>query len=173
MDERTIIADLERRLAAANAALSEKADIEAASQRIGELGRPAVEDGRIESVEVTEQQRVDELLRESEARHRLLIESWTQAVWETDAAGVVVADSPSWRAYTGQTVDEWLGYGWLDAIHPEDRAFAERQWREAMASHSVVDAEFRLRSPSGGWRWTNVRAAPYSRLKDALRSGLW
>ena len=37
-------------------------------------------------------------LRETDARHRLLIESWVQAIWETDAEGLVVADSPSWRA---------------------------------------------------------------------------
>ena len=112
MDERTIIADLERRLL------------------------------------------------ETETRHRLLTESWAQAEWETDADGAVVVDSPSWRAYTGQTPDEWLGYGWLDAIHPDDRAYAERQWREAIAARGLVNAEFRLRAPDGGWRWTNVRAAP-------------
>ena len=99
-------------------------------------------------------------LAASEARHRLLIESWAQAVWETDADGVVVADSPSWRAYTGQTPKEWLGYGWLGAIHPDDQAYAERQWQEAVAACGLVDAEFRLRAPDGGWRWTNVRAAP-------------
>ncbi|WP_395396510.1 PAS domain-containing protein (plasmid) [Novosphingobium sp. BL-8A] len=65
-----------------------------------------------------------------------------------------------YRAYTGQTLEEWLGYGWLEAIHPDDRAFAEQQRREAMAARRVVDAEFRLRAPNGGWRWTNVRAAP-------------
>ena len=99
-------------------------------------------------------------LRDSETRYRLMIESWAQAVWETDPNGFVVADSPSWRAYTGQTPEEWLGYGWLDAIHPDDRTYAERQWREAIAAREPVDAEFRLRAPTGGWRWTNVRAAP-------------
>lgn len=48
----------------------------------------------------------------------------------------------------------------MDAIHPDDRAHAERQWRKAMAARHVVDAEFRLRSPGDGWRWTNVLAAP-------------
>lgn len=95
-----------------------------------------------------------------DARHRLLIGSWAQAVWETDGAGVVVTDSPSWRAYTGQTLEQWLGYGWLDAIHPDDRSYAEQQWRDAVAARRLVDAEFRLRAPDGGWRWTNVRAAP-------------
>ena len=110
--------------------------------------------------EVTERHRAQAVLRESEARNRLLIESWAQALWETDPDGVVVADSPSWRAYTGQTVEQWLGYGWLDAIHPDDRALAERQWRAGGEGHHPVDAEFRLRSADGGWRWTNVRAAP-------------
>ncbi|WP_337270898.1 PAS domain-containing protein [Oryzifoliimicrobium ureilyticus] len=54
---------------------------------------------------------VEAVLRESDTRNRLLIETWAQAVWETDASGVVVGDSPSWRAYTGQTLEEWLGYG--------------------------------------------------------------
>ncbi len=123
------------------------------------------------SFDLTEQRRKDERLRESEARHRFLVESWAQAVWETDAVGVVTTDSPSWRAYTGQTLAEWLGYGWLDAIHPDDRAYAERQWREAIAACGLVDAEFRLRAPNGGWRWTNVRAAPV--LDEEGRIAKW
>ena len=70
---------------------------------------------------------------EGMAAYRLLIERWAQAVWETDPDGIVIADSPSWRAYTGQTLQEWLGYGWLEAIHPDDRPYAERQWWEATA----------------------------------------
>lgn len=108
-------------------------------------------------VDVTEAARAEAASREREARHRLLVENGAQATWETDPTGVVVADSPSWRAYTGQSVEEWLGYGWLDAIHPDDRARAERRWRAAVAEGR---REFRLRAPKGGWRWTNVRAAP-------------
>jgi PAS domain S-box-containing protein len=103
---------------------------------------------------------VQQQLSQGEAPLRFLLGSVAQAVWETDAAGVVVNDSPSWRAYTGQTLDQWLNYGWLNAIHPDDRGYAERQWREAIAAQRLVNAEFRLRAPDGGWRWTNVRAAP-------------
>lgn len=110
--------------------------------------------------DVSARKRAEAVSRESEARHRLLLDSWAQAVWETDAEGVVVADSPSWRAHTRQTFDEWVGYGWLDAVHPADRAHAERQWRQAMESRSPLNAEYRLRSSDGGWGWTNVRATP-------------
>ncbi len=127
------------------------------------------ETGRVAGVlwtlkETTAQHLAEQALRAGAARDRLLIESWTQAVWETGADGVVVADSPSWRAYTGQTREEWLGYGWLDAIHPDDRPHAEQQWREVIVAHGLVDAEFRLHAPDGRWRWTNVRAAP---VRDA------
>ena len=44
-------------------------------------------------------------LAESEARQHLLVGTWAQAVWESDAAGVVTLDSPSWRAYTGQSLE--------------------------------------------------------------------
>lgn len=96
--------------------------------------------------------------------YKQVVASFAQAVWETDAAGQVVADSPSWRAYTGQSLDEWLGEGWVGAIHPDDQAYALHQWQEAVRQYTVVNAEYRLRSPGGGWRWTNVRAV---RIRDA------
>ncbi|WP_157063953.1 PAS domain S-box protein [Methylobacterium tarhaniae] len=111
------------------------------------------------------QARIDE----SEERFRGLVQGMAQAVWDADADGVVVADSPSWRAYTGQTLEEWLGYGWLDAIHPDDRAFAERQWQAAVAAGRNVDAEFRLRQAGGGWSWTNVRAVPLKGSDGSIR----
>lgn len=48
----------------------------------------------------------DEAQWASETLYRLLTEGRARAVWEADAAGIVTDDSPSWRAYTGQTVDE-------------------------------------------------------------------
>ena len=108
----------------------------------------------------TEARRSAAFLRESEAQFRVLVETTAQAVWEADANGVVVTDSPSWRAFTGQTTDEWLGTGWADAVHPDDRDFAEGHWRESVAAGHDLDAEFRLRRAEGGWRWTHVRAAP-------------
>jgi PAS domain S-box-containing protein len=107
-------------------------------------------------------------LRESEGRFRALVEGSAQAVWETDAQGMVVTDSPSWRAYTGQSVEEWMGEGWVNAVHPEDRDGALCQWQDAVAGGHLVNAEFRLKSPHG-WRWTNVRAVPVFNDDGSLR----
>ena len=58
--------------------------------------------------------------------------------------GTVTEDSPSWRAFNGQTMDEWLGSGWADAVHPEDRVYAQQQWQEAVDSRAPVNTRFRL-----------------------------
>jgi PAS domain S-box-containing protein len=113
-----------------------------------------------QAADLIERRRSEERLRESEVRLRLLIESVAQAVWETDAAGIVQLDSPSWRRYTGQSLQQWLGGGWIDAIHPEDRQFACRNWTESVRERRNVDAEFRLQHADGTWRWTNVKAMP-------------
>jgi PAS domain S-box-containing protein len=97
---------------------------------------------------------------ETHERYRVLIEAAAEAVWETDAHGVALEDSPSWRAYTGQSLEEWLALGWLGAVHPDERASAEWQWRHALTTRSSFSAEVRLRSAHAAWRWTNVRAGP-------------
>jgi len=116
-----------------------------------------------------EQRQGEEKLRISEERFRNLIEAYAQAVWETDANGVVVADSPSWRSYTGQTLAELLGYGWVCAIHPDDQAYAERDWREAVAAGRDVNFQCRLKYRNDGWRWTNVRATPIRAPDGAIQ----
>jgi PAS domain-containing protein len=80
-----------------------------------------------------------------------------------------VTDSPSWRACTGQRVEEWLGEGWIEAIHPDDRDGALRDWREAVARGGTIDIGYRLRVPGGGWRRCRVRALPVLNIDGTVR----
>jgi two-component system CheB/CheR fusion protein len=121
-------------------------------------------------MEVTDRHRSQQALRESEARFRGLVEGFGQFSWEASADGVIVADSPGWRAHTGQSLDEWRGYGWLEAIHPDDRADTEAKWRGAVAAGRAVDSEYRLwHAPSRSWRWSNVRAVPIASPDGKVR----
>jgi len=98
--------------------------------------------------------------RRLERRYRGLVEATGQIVWSTNAAGEVVEDSPSWRAFTGQTLLQSLGTGWMDAMHPEDRVRTERAWREAVASRQRLEIEYRLRKHDGCWADVLARAVP-------------
>jgi PAS domain S-box-containing protein len=99
-------------------------------------------------------------VRQSEERFRALIEASAQIVWTRANDGAAIEDSPSWRAFTGQTYAEWMGSGALDAIHPEDRARILEVWQRGVAEKVPFDTEYRLRHVSGEWRWTAVRAVP-------------
>ena len=96
----------------------------------------------------------------SERRFRSLVMATTQIVWNADPSGTVIDDSPTWRAYTGQSLEGWKGWGWLEAIHPDDREATLRAWQASVAARSVFRAEYRVRRRDGEWRWMMVRAVP-------------
>jgi PAS domain S-box-containing protein len=130
------------------------------------------------AVEITEQVRARgaveaaaRALGRSERRFRSLVEATSQMVWTTTPAGEVVEDSPSWRAFTGQSYDEWKGYGWLNAVHPDDRARAEQAWRGAVAARAKYEVEYRVRRPDGSWAHTLARGTPV--LGDAGEIEEW
>jgi PAS domain S-box-containing protein len=93
-------------------------------------------------IDITDQKRVEDALRESEARLRVLLESTSAIPW--------VADAESWRiTYVGPQATRLLGYPtdvwyqdgfWADHIHPEDREAAIAFCRE----HSACDTDFEL-----------------------------
>ena len=106
------------------------------------------------------QERTEQAL-ETEGRFRALVEASAQMVWTTDASGEVVEDSRSWRTFTGQTPEQWLSQGWLEAVHPVDRPDAAGDWRRCVESEQAFDAEFRIyRASSDSYRWLHLRAVP-------------
>ncbi|MFZ0255264.1 MAG: chemotaxis protein CheB [Gammaproteobacteria bacterium] len=111
-------------------------------------------------IDITQRKKAELALRNSEESFRALVSASAQIVWTTDAQGQVVEDSPSWRAFTGQTYAQWRGLGGLDVVHPDDRGFVRDRWLQSVASEQPLEAEFRLQHVSGEWRWTEVRAVP-------------
>lgn len=119
--------------------------------------------------DITERVEAEETLRLSEERFRSLVIASSQMVWTSGSDGMIVEDSPSWRAFTGQTYDDWKGAGWLDAVHPDDRAGAAQAWGASVASESIYNVEYRVRRADGEYRWTSVRAVPLRHQDGAIR----
>src|SRR5262249_42734419 len=65
--------------------------------------------------------------------------------------------------YTGQSFEEAIGWGWMDAIHPDDREASARRYREAVENGVMLRQEHRIRRFDGEYRWFVVNAFP---LKD-------
>jgi PAS domain S-box-containing protein len=142
--------------------------LDTAAPRFGEQGEYLGYIGSV--IDISDRQQAAAAVAGSEARFRALVEASAQIVWTTDAEGAVRADSPSWRAFTGQSLEDWLDFGWLNVVHPEDRAHAEAHWRESVAHSRPYEVEYRLRHHEDGWRWTLARGVPLLDAKGRLQS---
>jgi PAS domain S-box-containing protein len=110
--------------------------------------------------DITARRKAEMELRESEARFRNLADNAPVMVWVTEPDGSCTYLSRSWYAFTGQTPATALGFGWLDAVHPDDRAGIERTFREAVRKGERYQTEYRLRHHGGAYRWAIDAAAP-------------
>ena len=88
------------------------------------------------SRDVTAWKSAEEALRLGEQRFRSLVEATAAIVWTTPASGEFETEQPGWSAFTGQSFEQLRGWGWLDAVHPDDRANTASVWCEAVAARS-------------------------------------
>jgi PAS domain S-box-containing protein len=119
--------------------------------------------------DITERVASEQALCIREERFRSLVMATSQIVWTTTADGRVLEDSPSWRAHTGQSYDEWKEYGWLDALHPDDRERTSALWRECVATRAVFLTRYRIRRADGEYRWVAVKGVPIADAGGAVR----
>jgi PAS domain S-box-containing protein len=119
----------------------------------------------------TEQHRAGKRLSENQERFRLLATSIPQLVFQTRYNGVRTWGSPQWIDFTGLSLDESLGLGWLDAVHPDDRQATQSAWRDAVAKGEYYVEHRVRREADGEYRWHQTRARPLD-LENAT-AGDW
>ena len=106
--------------------------------------------------------------RESTERLEAFSRATGQILWTMPPDGPT-EDMPSWRAFTGQSVEQAREWGWLDAIDPDDRARVAAAWRQALSDQTPYEIEFRLRRADGIYRDVLVRVVPVLDEQGHLR----
>lgn len=110
--------------------------------------------------DISESKAIEEALRESEGRLQTLIEGIPQLVWRAAPGGGWTWSSPQWEEFTGLSRAESAGDGWMEALHPDDRAAARQAWMAASAGlHLEFDCRL-LDAQTGDYRWFQTRALP-------------
>jgi PAS domain S-box-containing protein len=99
-------------------------------------------------------------LRESEARFRNMANHAPVMMWMTDRSGSLTYLNHLWSEFTGQSLDEALGYGAWKSLHPDDLAPSQRIFFDANGNREAFRIEYRLRRADGTYRWALSAASP-------------
>lgn len=119
---------------------------------------------QIESVRQSEREererQIDELEKLSYERYRNLANAIPQIVWIARPNGMIDFFNLQWFAFTGMSFEQSEGWGWKQAIHPEElEGFLDR-WGEALRGGVPFETHCRLKRFDGSYRWHLVRALP-------------
>lgn len=121
-------------------------------------------DGLRRLLRVSGIQRADEsgpaLQRQTEERYRKLLETVPSMTFEGDAQGGNIFASEQWCAYTGMTAQQTAGFGWRQAVHPDDLPEAAARWERAVRDGRQCEMRHRIRASDGSYRWFLLRARP-------------
>jgi len=121
-------------------------------------------------VDITARKLAEDGLKRSEERFRSLVSVITDVPWTTDARGAFVTMQEAWSQYTGQSWEQMRGFGWADALHPEDRGNIETLWQAALRSGSLYGSSGRIwHAPTQAYRFFEARATPILHTDGAVR----
>ncbi|MGD1715252.1 PAS domain S-box protein [Dapis sp. BLCC M172] len=130
------------------------------------LGQPVLnEQGEVIKLfgtvqDITNRKRAELALRESEERFRLMADGAPVLIWVSGIDGKYNYFNQVWLKFTGRTLEEELGDGWLKGVHPEDLDYCLKTYMNAFYSRENFRREYRLCRSDGEYRWVLDRAVP-------------
>lgn len=112
------------------------------------------------AVDVTEKVLARRKIEKSELELRRQIDAVPAMIWITNKEGQSLYLNDNWYRYTGQAPREAEGFGWVKAIHPDDRQMGEDAFKIANEDRVAYNVNFRLRRENGEYRWVMDRGNP-------------
>lgn len=110
--------------------------------------------------DISEIQKVRAALAESEERFSLMADTAPALIWMSDVNGSCIYVNKFWLDYTGRSLEQELGDGWTEEIHPDDLQNYKASYRVAFEEKKPFEVESRVRHFTGEYRWFLCRAVP-------------
>ncbi|HEX3053091.1 MAG TPA: PAS domain S-box protein [Aggregatilineaceae bacterium] len=103
--------------------------------------------------DVTARRQAEIQLRESEERFRILADSTPVLIWMADITKQYTYFNKAWLEFTGRTVEQELGDGWAESIHPDDVAHCMEIYARCFEDRQPFQRDYRLKRADGDYRW--------------------
>ena len=110
--------------------------------------------------EITDQVNARKKIEKNEHRFEGAISAVQGILWTNSAIGEMIGEQLAWASLTGQSYDEYQGFGWANAIHPDDAQPTIDAWNEAVSESKNFIFEHRVRMKDGNWGNFSIRAIP-------------
>lgn len=107
----------------------------------------------------------EEILRESELHFRTLADSGQALIWTSGIDKKCNYFNKVWLEFTGRTLEQEMGDGWVDGVHPDDLDFCVKTYVEAFDKQQPFSMDYRLRNKKGNYRWIQDNGTPRYNLK--------
>jgi PAS domain S-box-containing protein len=89
-------------------------------------------------------------------------------IWRSGRDGRCDYFNGAWLRFTGRTLEQEVGEGWVEAVHPDDRDRCVRSYLAHFQRREPFEMQYRLRRHDGTYRWILDRGAPFSRASDGF-----
>ena len=99
-------------------------------------------------------------LRESEARFRTMADTAPVFIWMSGVDKLRTFFNKSWLNFTGRALDQELGNGWAEGVHPDDRERCLAKYADAFDARREFAMEYRLRRHDGEYCWVSDKGVP-------------
>ncbi len=93
--------------------------------------------------------------------YRLLVEQAPIMIWRANREARCDYFNERWLAFTGRTMEQELGDGWAQGVHPEDLPGCLETYLTSFSLRQAFEMNYRLRRHDGAWRWIFDRGVPF------------
>ncbi len=105
------------------------------------------------ATDIDDSRHVADTLRASEERFRNLADSSPVLIWIADTTKARTWFNQPWREFTGRTMEQEVGTGWAESVHPDDYGRCIKIYNESFEARQPFEMDYRLRRHDGVYRW--------------------
>ena len=81
-------------------------------------------------------------------------------IFVTDAQGRATFIGSEWTEYTGQSLEDAVGFGWAKVVHPDDREITRKIVADAIQAQCAFSVRYRMMALDGRAMWVAAGAVP-------------